>query len=362
MTMALISYSVSRLASLISRSSRWRPVLACAAFLSVVSAGAGAQDSAPLKFNWGAPTADYATLYVAIDQGLFKEAGLDPQFYWFPTGAPLLAGLKSGSIDVFTTGLATVFALGQNIPLTFIGWETDTAAGAGLVVAKDSPLKGYRDIAQAQAIAAAPGTCAQVALGLLARKAGVSVAQLKTVNVPPPLYANSLRSGSIDAGLGWAPYPQTLQSQGYEVVSWDADYDGVCPSLVGARPQFLKEHPELGVKLVEVRAKALALIAENPQLAVDALAKRLSLSEEVARAVYERISGPALPTLAQEVTPGTRWSLVDPQGGLAQQLHLAGEILHEAGSIAQPLSWQQIQDAIDPSYIRQYLAQHPVQP
>jgi NitT/TauT family transport system substrate-binding protein len=305
------------------------------------------------------------TLYVAIDQGLFKEVGLDPQFFWFPTGAPLLAGLKSGSIDVVTTGLATVFALGQKIPLTFIGWETDSAAGEGLVVGAQSPVKDWRDITQAKAVAAAPGTCAQVALGLLARKAGVPVGKLPVVNVAPPLFANAFKSGSIDAGLGWAPYPQTLQEQGYKVVAWDADYGpegGVCPSLYGARPEFLKQHPEVGLKLVQVRAKAQHLMAANPKLAVDALVKRLSVSEHVARAVLERIAGPAMPTLEQEVTPGTRWSLVDARAGLARKLFVASEVLHEAGTIAAPLTWEQIQAAIDPSYIQQYLASAPQRP
>jgi len=316
------------------------------------------QASEPLKFTWGAPTADYYTLYVAIDQGLFKEAGLEPDFHFFPTGAPLLAGLKSGSIDVVTTGLATVFALGQGIPLTLIGWETNTAAGEGLIVDKDSSIQDYRDIAQAKAIGAAPGTCAQVALGLLARKAGVDYKSLNVVNIAPPLFANSFRSKALEAGLGWAPYPQALQEQGYKVVSWDADYapeEGVCPSLYGARPEFLKANPDVGVKLVQIRAKAQALIEQNPQLAVDALAKRLSLSQAVAKEVYARVSHPATPTLEQEVASGTPWSLVDAQGGLAKKLHIASEILHETGSIPAALRWDQIHAAIDPSYIQRYL-------
>lgn len=325
---------------------------------AAMSAPTLAQTPAPLKFKWGAPTADYFVLYVAIDQGLFKKVGLDPEFFWFPTGAPLLAGLKSGSIDVFTTGLATVFALGQKIPLTFIGWEVDTAAGEGLVVPADSPLRDYRDIAQAKAIGVAPGTCAQVAAGLLARKAGVPYKSLKTVNVPPPLFANTFKGGSIDAAVGWAPYPHALQAQGYKVIGWDRDYGpegGVCPSLYGARPAFLKQHPEVGEKIVQVRAEALALIEKDPQLAIEALSKRLSISKEVAADVLKSVGSSNLPTLKQEVTPGTRWSLVDQKGGLAQKLHIAGDILHEAGSIPAPLGWEQINAAIDPSYIRKYL-------
>lgn len=329
--------------------------------LAVPSIAIAQKNDTPLRFNWGAPTADYPVLYVAIDQGLFKEVGLDPQFFWFPTGTPLLAGLKGGSIDVFTTGLATVFALGQKIPLTFIGWETDSSAGEGLIVSSQSPVASYRDIAGAKAVGAPQGTCAQVALGLLARKAGISYRSLNVVNVPPPLYANAFKSGSIDAGVAWAPYAHALQEQGYKVVNWDADYappeGGVCPSLYGARPQFLKDHPDLGLKLVQVRAKALKLIADNPALAINALSKRLSISESVATAVYQRVSTSALPTFEQEITPGTPWSLVDENGGLARKLLIAGEILHEVGSIPAPLTLSQINGSIDSSYIRRYLEQ-----
>lgn len=327
---------------------------------TTVAAPSSAMAEAPLKFKWGAPTADYYVLYVAIDQGLFKKVGLEPEFFWFPTGAPLLAGLKSGSIDVFTTGLATVFALGQKIPLTFIGWEVDSAAGEGVIVPAQSSLNDYRDIAKAKTIGAAPGTCAQVSLGLLARKAGVPYKNLNVVNVPPPLFANTFKSNAIDVGVGWSPYPQVLQASGYKVISWDRDHapqGGVCPSLYGARPQFLKEHPEVGHKLVQVRAEALALIEKNPELAIDALSKRLSITKEVAAAVLKSVGQPNSPTLQQEITPGTRWSLVDARGGLAEKLHIAGDILAETGSIPVPLSWEQIAASIDPSYIRTYLQQ-----
>jgi ABC-type nitrate/sulfonate/bicarbonate transport system substrate-binding protein len=345
---------------------RWSMRLAIAGCMLLGAAtvqpvhAADAPGAQPLKFKWGAPTGDYYPLYVAMELDLFRKHGLDPEFFWFPSGAPLLAGLKSGDIDVFTTGLATVFALGQKIPLTFISWEINDAAAAGLVVDPKSGIRDYRDIGRAKAIAAASGTCSQVALALLARKAGVPYKSLNVINIPPPLYANALKSASIDAGLAWAPYLQVLGGQGYKVANWDEDYTvptGVCPVLSGARPEFLKAHPELGAKLIAIRAEALAAIDKNPDLAVKALAKRLSIPEAVAREVYARTSGSSMPSFEQQLAPDTPYSLTSRNGGLAAKLHLAGELLHEAGSIPAPLSWEQVNQAIDPSYIRQYLGQ-----
>lgn len=328
--------------------------------LSLLTGGTAVADKAPapLKFKWGAPTADYYPLYVAIDLKLFEKHGLAPEFFWFPTGAPLLAGLKSGDIDVVTTGLATVFALGQNIPLKFIGWETNTAAGAGLVVDPKSGIGDYRDLGKAKAIAAAPGTCAQTALALAARKAGVPYDSLKVVNIPPPLYANAFRSSSIDAGLTWGPYAQTLTEQGLKLANWDEDFapgGGVCPSLVGGRSEFFAKHPEVPAKLVEIRAEALAAIERDPQLAINALVDRLAISEQAAKVLFERTWGKNMPRFEQELSADSPYSLVAERGGLAAKLHLAGELLHEAGTLGAPLSWERINASIDPSYIRAYV-------
>ena len=194
------------------------------ASLAVIwAAGASAQTAdKPIKLRWGAPTADYYALYVAKDLGLFQKQGIEPEFYWFQSGAPLLAGLKSESLDLVTTGLATVFALGQKIPLKLIYWDLDHAAGEGLVVSEHSAVKSYKDIAKAKTIGAPSGTCAQISLALMANKVGVKYSSLNVVNIAPPLYANAMISKSIDAGIAWSPYSAALAAKGNRVVSWDA--------------------------------------------------------------------------------------------------------------------------------------------
>lgn len=106
--------------------------------------------AAPLEVNYGYPTADHVTLYVAQDLGLFEKVGLKPKFFSFPSGAPLLAGLKSESLDVVTAGLGLAFAIGQKIPLSIIYVNSNDATGEGLVVQANSPIKSYRDIGKAQ--------------------------------------------------------------------------------------------------------------------------------------------------------------------------------------------------------------------
>ncbi|SUV86264.1 transport system periplasmic protein [Bordetella pertussis] len=75
------------------------------------------------------------------------------------------------------------FALGQNLPVKLLFWQLDDAPGQGLVVSKDSGIDSYRDLKKAKAIGTPSGTCAQVALGLMARKAGIAMKELNVVNI-----------------------------------------------------------------------------------------------------------------------------------------------------------------------------------
>lgn len=270
----------------------------------------------------------------------------------------MLAGLKSGSLDVITTGLGTVFALGQGIPLKIMYWEIDNSSAEGLVVDPASGIKSYKDLPKAKAIGAPSGTCGQVSLVMIAKKLGIKYKDLNVINIAPPLFANAFASKSIDAGIAWSPFSLGLEQSGYPIVNWDKDYTpdgGICPALTSVRPAFLVEHPDIGVKMLEVRTKAMAMIAKNPDLAIDALMKHFSISRKIAKATYEKEFF-AIPSLQDQVDPTSPASLTAPNGGgLAHKLRIASEALAEAGSIPEPLSMKALADAIDPTSLQRFL-------
>ena len=327
--------------------------------VSLSAGNAGAQSTAaPLEFNYGYTTADHVNLYVAQELNLFEKAGLKPKFYTFPSGAPLLAGLKSESLDVVTAGLGFAFALGQKIPLTMIFWNSNDSTGEGLVVDSKSGIKSFQDIGKATKIGAASGTCAQVALYVMAKKVGIDYGKLNIVNIPAPLFRNSFLSSSIDAGIAWSPYSVMLDAEGYKVVSWDSEYTppgGLCPRTTAARPAFLKSHPDLGVKLLQVDAMASDAVAKNPQIAIDAIVKRLSLSPAVAKAAIERVYMQR-PNYAQQLDPASPYSLTSKEGGLAGKYVQATQVLYETKSIPEPVPMSIIQGAIDPTHLQKFIA------
>ena len=215
----------------------------------------------------------------------------------------------------------------------------------------------FRSIGKAQKIGAASGTCAQVALYLMAKKLGTDFGKRDVVKFPAPLLRNSFLSNSIDAGIAWSPYSAALDAEGFKVVNWDTEYTpgGVCPRMTGARPDFLKKYPDVGVKLLEVEAMAAEAVAKNPQLAIDALVKRLALTPAVAKAAIERVYMQR-PTLADQLDPNSSHSMVSREGGLAGKLSLAMEVLLATRTIPEPIPMNVIQQSIDSQHLKRFMA------
>lgn len=99
------------------------------------------------------------------------------------------------------------------------------------------------------------------------------------------------------------------------------------------------------------------MIAKNPQLAIDALQAHVQVSPTVAKAFYERHCCGRLPTYEQQLDVNSPWSLVSKTGGLAGQTLLASQLLAELGTIPAPLKLEQINAAIDPGPMHQFMAE-----
>ena len=220
-----------------------------------------ARAEAPLEFNYGMPSANHSSIYVAQDLGLFEKAGLKPKFYYFASGAPLLAGLKGESLDVVSTGIALAFALGQGIPLKFLFWEANSSTSEGLVVNPASGIKSFADLGKARKIGAAVGTCAQVALYVMAKKAGIDYAkpQCRQHSRRRCSATRSSASRSTPASPGrrsrFSCSPRAIPSS-----RSTADYappGGICPAPDRRAARFPQGSiPRSGLKLVQAEALA----------------------------------------------------------------------------------------------------------
>ena len=343
-----------------------RSWLAAITSTALAAAGLAISPSAPaqqpkaeekIPINIGLPLSNYWPAYVARDLKIYEQVGLEPKYYNFTTGAPLIAGMKSGSLDVAWTGLATLFMLGQGIPLKFILVPIDHSSQMGLVVSPSSGITSWKEIAKAKAIGAPTATCAEVSTILAAKAAGISRSGIKVSNLAPNLLQGAMQNGQIDAAFIWGPWPFVIRDSGAgKIIAWDKDFmpqGGVCLVTIAVRPEFLEQHPQAGCRLVKAHALALKEARKNPELAMKTVEKALGVSPAVAKESYETLE---IPPVEAQVDAKSPWSLTNKDGGLAQKLFVAGEALFETKAFSQPLTKDQIWQSIDARYIKEYLA------
>src|SRR5689334_7178174 len=282
-------------------------VAACLIQPASAQTTASPSSTEPIPINIGLPISNYWPAYIARDLKLFEQVGLAPKFIGFQTGAPLIAGMKSGSLDVAWTGLATLFMLGQGIPLKFVLVPLDSSSQMAFVVNPTSGIASYKDIAKAKNIGAPTATCAEVSMVLAARAAGTQRSALHASNLAPNLLLTALQNGQVDSAFMWGPWNLMYRNAGFKIVNWDKDFmkdGGVCATTVAIRPEFLKAHPSVGCKLVKVQALALEAARKDPEHAIRTMEQTFNISHDLAKETYETL---VIPSIESQLEPNSPW-------------------------------------------------------
>ena len=173
--------------------------------LAAFAAAAAAQDT-PVSIGISGWTG-FAPLTLAKEAGIFKKHGLDVTIRKIPQKDRHLA-IASGDVQCAATTVETWVVWNANGVATTQIFQLDKSYGAdGMVVrpgiTKIAELKG-KTVA-----ASAPGTSPYFGLAWMLKKNGLSVKDVKVVNLEPQAAANAMIAGTagIDAALRTKPRP-----------------------------------------------------------------------------------------------------------------------------------------------------------
>lgn len=207
----------------------------------------------------------FAPLTLAKEAGLFKKHGLDVTIKKVPQKDRHLV-LASGDAQCAATTVET-----------WIGWnaagvastqifQLDKSYGAdGMVVkpgiGKISELKGKTVAADA------PGTATYFTLAWMLKKNGLSVRDVKVVNLSPQAAANAFVAGNaeLDAGMTYEPYLSAVRAkpEAGKIIATTLDYPMVMDTF-GCTPKFLAENPKAARALADGYFDALDMIKTDP--------------------------------------------------------------------------------------------------
>ena len=295
-----------------------------AAVISLAAAGAQAQDVTPVAIAMSGWTG-FAPLTLAKEAGIFKKNGLDVTIKKIPQKDRHLA-IASGDVQCAATTVETWVAWNAAGVATTQIFQLDKSFGAdGMVVksgiAKISDLKG-KTVA-----ASAPGTAPYFTLAWMLKKNGLSVRDVKVVNLEPQAAANAMIAGNqdIDAAMTYEPYLGAVRAkpEAGKIIATTLDYPMIMDTF-GCTPKFIAENPKAAQALADSYFQALEMIRTDPKKSFEIMGADVKQSAEQFEASQKYLRW-------QDKAANQKFFA----GEHAQFSKEAGELLLEAGIIKQ---------------------------
>ncbi len=208
----------------------------------------------------------FAPLTLAKEAGIYKKHGLDVTIKKVPQKDRHLV-LASGDAQCAATTVETWIGWNAAGVATTQIFQLDKSYGAdGMVVkpaiGKISDLKGKTVAADA------PGTATYFTLAWMLKKNGLSIKDVKVVNLSPQAAANAFVAGNaeLDAGMTYEPYLSAVRAkpEAGKIIATTLDYPMVMDTF-GCTPKFLAENPKAAKALADGYFDALDMIKSDPK-------------------------------------------------------------------------------------------------
>jgi NitT/TauT family transport system substrate-binding protein len=145
-------------------------------------------------------------------------------------------------------------------------FQLDKSYGADGMVVKPAISK-IADLKGKTVAASAPGTAPYFTLAWMLKKNGLSVKDVKVVNLEPQAAASAFIAGNaeLDAGMTYEPYLSSVRAkpEAGKIIATTLDYPMVMDTF-GCTPKFLAEHPQAAKALADAYFDALDMIKADP--------------------------------------------------------------------------------------------------
>jgi len=253
--------------------------LAVAASLSLAAGIAHADDT---KLSVGiSGWTGFAPLTLAKEAGLFKKHGLDVTLKKIPQKDRHLA-IASGDVQCAATTVETWIVWNANGVATTQIFQLDKSFGADGMVVKPGIAK-IADLKGKTVAASAPGTAPYFTLAWMLKKNGLSIKDVKVVNLEPQAAANAFIAGSadLDAGMTYEPYLSAVRAkpEAGRIIATTLDYPMVMDTF-GCTPKFLAENPKAAKALADAYFDAVEMIKAEPKKSFEIMGTDVKQSAE----------------------------------------------------------------------------------
>ena len=223
----------------------------------------------------------FAPLTLAKEAGLFKKHGLDVSIKKIPQKDRHLA-IASGDLQCAATTVETWIVWNANGVATTQIFQLDKSYGADGMVVKPAIGK-ITDLKGKSVAADAPGTATYFTLAWMLKKNGMSIKDVKVVNLSPQAAANAMLAGNtdIDAAMTYEPFLSAVRAkpEAGKIIATTLDYPMVMDTF-GCTPKFLAENPKAAQGLANAYFESLEMIQKDPKKSFEIMGADVKQSAE----------------------------------------------------------------------------------
>ena len=240
-------------------------VLATLAAAAVLLSGAARAQETKVAIGMSGWTG-FAPLTLAKEAGIYKKHGLDVSIKKIPQKDRHLA-IASGDIQCAATTVETWVVWNANGVATTQIFQLDKSFGADGMVVK-AGINSIKDLKGKTVAASAPGTAPYFTLAWMLRENGLSMKDVKVVNLEPQAAANAMIAGTagIDAAMTYEPFLSAVRAkpEAGKIIATTLDYPMIMDTF-GCTPKFLAENPKAAKALADAYFDAVAMIKAEPK-------------------------------------------------------------------------------------------------
>ena len=243
-------------------------VLALAAFLVMGSASAGLFDflgggDDTVKIGY-LPSDHDAALFVADQQGLYKEKNISVELVQFNNGGDLMTAMASGDVDVGYVGISPVLSsVSAGVPAKVI--SAAQLEGSGIVVTDDSDIDSASDLKGKTIATPGEASIQHVLLSYYLKQNGLSLDDINESAMKVPSINDALKTNNIPGAITFQPYVSIAEAN--DNIEELADSSEILPGhpccVVVASQDFIDNHADTVKEIVAIHEKATQFINDN---------------------------------------------------------------------------------------------------
>ncbi len=248
------------------------------------------------------PFAASAPLFLGMEEGFFKEEGLNIEPDMLISGPEAVTSVVSHENEIgFSSSVPLIVARSQGLPIKVVSpgelaGKTASEAGSAVVVSSDSPIENGKDLEGKTIGVVALKDIGDVTIKESLSKKGADPEKLEFVEIPFPEMNAALDSGRVDAAWMIEPFTAQAKANGARVITYN--YVETEPDLTVAAYFTTEEFSDESPDTVDAFANAMEKSLSYAQSHSDKVRKLIPTYTEIPSSVAKAM---VLPTWRPEL-------------------------------------------------------------